>query len=239
MEQQTIMNIQRQQNSLTNKARSIANPKHPWRFVIFAAALSLAQFSASGQLLYLDMGAVELQPNQGGQVHDFYIQNLDSTPLGNIQGLNFYMQVGDGSSGPRVESLSLYDGNSIFSSFSENQANQGSTYWKIFYGIDSTSLTLPALSSTLLARVTFDTTGIGSGSGPWTISPSVDFEGTQYNTEYVLSGGTMFREIDMVNAGTLTVVPEPSAYGIVAGVMLIGAGGIRQWQKRTLKPAAH
>jgi len=183
-------------------------------------------------MLVLDWGSSALQPNQSGQVRDFMIQNIGGALVENIFGLNFAMQVGDGTSGPRVDSVNLYAGDSIFASYQVNQVNQGSSPWILFFGIDSggVPVSMAGTSSTLLARVTFDTTGLSSGSGPWTVSGN-DVGPLGSATGYVLVGGES-RQIDAFVNGTLTVVPEPAESGIAAGLLVVA---FVAWKKLRLR----
>jgi hypothetical protein len=78
---------------------------------VFSEKVAFALESV-GAVLNINLGSVALQPNQAGQTVDFFIQNTGSSSLDNIFGLNFSMQVGDGTSGPQVQAVSLHDGNS-------------------------------------------------------------------------------------------------------------------------------
>jgi hypothetical protein len=197
-----------------------------------AAALLFPQLSGSAQMLILDLGNVQLLPNESGQAHDFFVQNIGD-PV-SVDGLQFVLRVGDGTSGPKIQDVSLFAGNSVFSAAAANQERlAGSDFWTVAYSIDSAAVTIPASSQTLMARVTFDTSGIGVGSGPWVLSPSVDLD-----VDFTLStfySGASSPEISLAS-GSLTVVPEPATYGIATGLLLIGAAGFRKW-KASLKAA--
>jgi hypothetical protein len=186
------------------------------------ATFTLLQLPALGQMLQVDLGNISLQPNQSGQVRDLIIENTGPAAVENIFGLNFALQIGDGASGPQVDSISLSAGNSIFSSYAANQVDQGSNRRILFFGIDSgdATLTLPGSSSTLIARLTLDTTGLDAASGPWTISAS-GAGPLNSATEFVLSDGSS-RPIDIFGGGTLAIVPEPSDLAEVAGALMAG-----------------
>ena len=131
------------------------------------------------------------------------------------------MQIGDGSSGPRIQSVSLSAGTSIFSGNVASEGNLGGTPWTVYYALEAnTPVSLAASSpATLLAQVTFDTTGIGSG-GPWPVSlKDIQIQGTPFSSEYVLGAGGP-HTIDAVINSSITVVPEPRQMAGVAGLLL-------------------
>jgi hypothetical protein len=198
----------------------------PLRLISIAFSF-LTPIIVSGQIV-IDVGNNSLQPNQIGQTVDLFVQNTSGTPTGNIFGLNFAMQIGDGTSGPKVTGVSLFAGNSIFASFSSNQQDQGSTFWKVFYGIDDggSAVSLPASSTTLLARLTIDTTGLTQADGPWPLSLKNISPGNSA-TAYVLVGGAPL-PVDTINDGTLTIVPEPHEYMLMAGLGLAGFAAYRR-----------
>jgi hypothetical protein len=206
-------------------------------FNLFAMSvtLALAQLTGHAQFLILDLGNIVLQPEQGNQQVDLIIQNTDSNPLDNIFGLNFALQIADGASGPQVNGVSLYFGNSIFSSYSANQIDQGSTTRSVFYGIDAggTPVSLPAQSSTLLARLTFDTTGVSGPSGPYAIAAS-DVGPIHSSTSYVLIGGST-RPIDTLLNGTITIVPEPTSSTLMASLASLVVAGFIRWKKGMMR----
>ena len=72
------------------------------------------------------------------------------------------MQIGDGSAGPKIQSVSLSAGNSIFSGNVASESDLGGTSWTVYYALEANIPVSLAASSpaTLMAQVTFDTTGI-------------------------------------------------------------------------------
>jgi hypothetical protein len=190
--------------------------------VLAAAVLGLAQQAAAQVILTADLNNITLEPGLGGQVRDITIQNTGSTSLDNILGLDFVMQIGDGSAGPKIQSVSLSAGNSIFAGNVSGEGLVDHTDWTVFYTVDATSaVPLPASGpATLLARVTFDTTGVTPNT-QWTASlKDVTVSGTPYSTQYNFSADSP-RALDNVLNGTITVVPEVPQFAIVAGVGLL------------------
>ena len=205
------------------------------RVLATIAALHVVQLSSSGQFIQVNVGNVPLQPNQSGQIVDFSVENTSPTALGSVFGLNFLMQVGDGTAGPVIQEVSLFSGDSIFATFSGNQSVAGGS-WAISAGIDtgsgSTVISLPGSSSTLLARVKFDTTGLGLGSGPWTLNfnnvgPS--HLATAYAQE--IGGTPSSRAFDSIINGSISIVPEPAAYSVVMGMFAVGLVAYRRFRK--------
>jgi hypothetical protein len=188
----------------------------PFCFFAIAATCSLLSSRMQASLILFvnsaDEGSLRtyLQPNQPGQVVDYYIGNDSPSPVANIVGLNFVLQVGDGSSGPQITDVKLYADNSIFAPYFANSQNQGSLPRKAFWGIDTglTTVVVPAsgLASTLFAQVTFDTTSLGPGSGTWALNFN--------NSQYVLADWST-KSIDRNVMGQLTVVPEPASSSVV------------------------
>jgi hypothetical protein len=151
------------------------------------------------------LGALTLAPEQEGQTVDLVVRNSGADPVNGLFGLNFALQVGDGTAGPKITSVNLAVPGSIFAGYAVNQVDQGSNPWIAFYGIDTAgrAASLPPTSSTVLARVTFDTRGLGPAVGLWSLSirDVGPFHGA---TEYVLTSGATQR-LDQVRDGQLTL----------------------------------
>jgi hypothetical protein len=182
--------------------------------------------------LVINPGPINLQPNQGGQVIDVTIQNTDLVnPVNSLLGLNFAAQVGDGLAGPAITDVKLYAGNSVFSAYADSQKDQGSTSWLKFFGIDDggAAVSIPANSTTVFAQLTFDTTGIGAGQGPWTLTFN-NVGSTHFDSHYVLTDTTI-RSINTFAAGQSAVVPEPAACGGAIALLLSGFVLVRQWRR--------
>ena len=199
------------------------------------AALSLTQLPSSAQFIQVTVGAIELQANQSGQVVDLFVENTNPTALTSLGGLNFALQIGDGTSGPVIEGINLGAGSSVFAG--GTQTDQGSDSWHAFFGIDvGTPVSLPASSSTLLARVTFSTVGLSASSQSWALSlNNVGGNDPVLNaTHYVTEPGNNSRTLDSIVNGTLTVVPEPAAYATAMGLLALGLAFCRRFARMTV-----
>ncbi len=204
--------------------------------LIAVAAFTAAQLPASAQLVaHLD--GIELQANQVGQVFDFLVENTGDVAVTGIDGFTFVLKVGDGTAGPRIQGVDLKYGSSVFGPSAYVQSgpldpDPGTSEpldLYAFYIIDSDGVhpaTLAAHTTTVLARLTFNTTGLTVADGPWPVS----IEGSEY-TLNVLSGNPQYLGFDSGTTGTLTIVPEPSAYAAVMGVLMVGFAGWRRMKR--------
>jgi hypothetical protein len=191
--------------------------------VLVTVTLGLAPQAVAQITLTANLNNITLEPNLKDQVRDITIQNTGTASLDNILGMDFVMQIGNGSTGPKIQSVSLSAGNSIFAGNVSGEALVDSTSWTVFYEVDATStLSLPASGpATLLARVTFDTTGLLPNT-QWTASlKDVSVAGTPYSTSYLFGTGSP-RPLDTVLNGTISVVPEPVHFATVSGLSLLG-----------------
>lgn len=197
--------------------------------LLTAAALTAAALPASAQLV-AELGDVTLQPNQSGQIVDIFVENLSSSPVLGIDAFNFVLQVNDALSGPKIQSVDLLTGTSVFNTGNFTQAGPigGSTDWIAGFNLDSDGhhpTTIPGNSLTLLARVTFDTTGILASMGPLPLSVA----DTLY-TLNALSGNSTTVVFSSTTGGTITVVPEPQQYAMAAGLGLLALAFARRFR---------
>ena len=164
---------------------------------------------AHGQLVFT-AGSHDLQPNMPGQTLEFLVQNNGSA-VNNVRGLDFLIQISeDGSEGPSITAVDIITGTPFESNNSGPVLQDGGPhlkYWRVETTGPSSPVTLPS-GATRMARVTFDTTGLNSGT--WGL-----FFDTAFDTAY---SDTSNNAIPMtINNGSLTVVPEPSHYAAMAG----------------------
>lgn len=178
--------------------------------------------------LSVDVGSNPLVGNTGGQTVALRLLNTGSDPL-QANGLTFQLTlVGGGSpSGPSITAVDLVTGTPWASAGSPSIAPGGSTspaFWDLRYVFFSGSATIGANSDTLLATVTFDTTGFTSGT--W----SLGLDGTKYNQV-----GTSIEFFPALNNGEITInaVPEPVHMALpIFGGLAVLIGGVRRWCRR-------
>jgi hypothetical protein len=191
------------------------------RFVVLVAVIAvLAMPALVSAAVTVNVGNHVLQPNQAGQVVDIIITSTAGEGL-NSMDLDILL-AGPGS--PTATALSL---NGVGTLFAQNAST-------IFPGIDPPSDTELFQSvannaavnsvigaSSVLARVTFDTTGIFAGVFPWSVDDAEASGGGSFGSSFQATGGPV---IPQLIAGELSifVVPEPSS--IVLG--LFAAAGM-------------
>ncbi|MDY7010416.1 MAG: PEP-CTERM sorting domain-containing protein [Planctomycetota bacterium] len=142
-----------------------------------------------------------LQPNQTGQSIPIYV-----TGAGSVQGLEFNVRIGGGTSGPIFEDVDILTG-TIFDG-NNTGVNPGSYINPRDAYLGTTTVSGSALTDGLLATLTIDTTGL--------------FEG-QYSLSLIdtLEGRTNFAGVSAdITDGSIIIIPEPTSLVL----MLVGAG---------------
>jgi len=152
----------------------------------------------------------ELQPNQAGQTIRIYVTGGDD-----VQGLEFNVRIGGGTSGPTFEDVDILSTGSgtIFDGKSTG-VNVGSYIdsWDAYQG--TTASTAPPLTGYvpadgLLAILTVDTTGL--------------YDGESYSLSLIdtREGKTNFAGVDIdITDGQINIIPEPTSMMII----LAGSG---------------
>ena len=183
-----------------------------------AVAGILASTQIKAQVLTIDVGAQTLQDNTANQTLSFFVNNSSGSPVA-VTGLNFNLQIGDGTVGPTITAVDLLTG----TPFASNNTGQGSTgssphqaFWATTTSSGSVNLT-PGLNK--VATVTFDSTSLNSGS--WGLFLGATDNGA---TAY-LDTSPIPNDIPMtINEGSLTIVPEPGSYAVVAALSCLAFG---------------
>ena len=193
--------------------------------LLMVTLLTLA--SAAQADLTIVVGAHDLQPNQAGQTVPIFVTSdiADST-----QGLAFNAQLGDGGpdlGGTDVTPLMTGDavGPGTLFETNHNAPADGSvppSFVNIGFTVQSGTVPIP-VGATLLATLTFDTTGFTAGTWPLLLSGTANGDTQILQTVGALS----------IENGSITIVPEPSS--IVLGLFAVagfGAVAIRRRRAR-------
>ncbi len=183
------------------------------------AALLITGSTTVQSQVVINVGSQTLPANTSSATLSFTIASGSSS---SVSGLNFNIQVGDGTVGPPITGIQLITGTPFANLASTQQPNgpQPSGNHAAFWNVTtpgSPPATISVGPGDKVATVTFDTTGFNSGS--WQL-----FLGNTANgaTTYLDSNGDPIAT--QITDGTLTIVPEPSTYAAVAGVGCLAFG---------------
>ena len=187
--------------------------------------------------LYINVGTIDLNPNTAGQTVDLFIDNTGATAF-QAQGLTLRLQVDDGLGGgnaPILTAVNAVTGTPWAGQLgSVNNQKTEPEFWDVRIFSDFFSGKYAELgpnSHTLLATVTFDTTGLTSGTwdfrlANFTLTPNPG------DTKYNLFGtGNEF--FPTVNNGQLTVVPEASTW--LAGMFALSVAAFSGLRRGLVK----
>ncbi|MFO1497500.1 MAG: hypothetical protein U1G07_03725 [Verrucomicrobiota bacterium] len=184
------------------------------------ASLLATAVSLSAQLI-IDLPEINLQPDQAHQTFEVYVQNPDAS-RSDINGIQFNIQTADGGPqvggvtlAPKITDVDLTTG----SLFQNNNGYSGSgqqTGGQIFVrGTLTSSGTVTIPNGTpfkKIATVEIDTTGFFGGVFSMTLDT------LNGPTRFTSTGGNVFPTlID----GSITIVPEVNATGLVAGALIL------------------
>jgi hypothetical protein len=189
-------------------------------YIVLAAAATL---DVRGQIV--DVGSHDLLPNTPDQVI-----TINVTGVSGARGLDLYVQVGDGypdvsgsvNDGPNITSVDVVTGTLFDSNNLGGQSGSGLGLQNRFREVLTAHDTVSG--SGLLATLRIDTTGFTSGT--WSLSLKDVFNGT-----------TTFFDASLnpipinITDGSITVVPEPVASGVVAGLLLLAVVLCRRFAK--------
>lgn len=170
----------------------------------------------------VDVGTSYLLPDRAGQRLEVRVTGTQT-----VEGLNFYIQVGDGgpelggsARGPRISSVDIV-GSTIFAGNNRGQfVVQSEPQGVAVYTLTEST---PVLGSGVLAVLTVDTTGFLQGTWPLLLADTklgtTDFAGTPI----------------VITNGTIVVIPEPQVgvATLAAGASLV-CGSTRRRRRRSI-----
>jgi hypothetical protein len=159
----------------------------------------------------INVGTHELQPGTPNQTVPIYVSGGDA-----VEGLNLYVGVGDGGallggtdgSAPAITGLDIVTG-TIFGANNTGQQtpNQTVQFWSASTTTNSGSVS----ASGLLATIIVDTTGFTAGNSYDLMLASYPAATGVPDSDFGGVPGTFIN-------GTLTIVPEPGALGLLAAL---------------------
>lgn len=192
------------------------------------SAATLVTSAVSYAQLVINVGNYNLLPNTPNQEIILTVQNPTLTDV-DVEGLTFNLQIdqGTGSGGPAITFADVRTG-TVFANENPQTSGLGNSQL-VNRGVTTVSGTvpLPASSSTTLATVRVDTTGFFN-SQTWDFNVGDTVNGTTVYFRTV--NGDLVNIVPNITDGTISVVPEPNATLVVAGVLGAFAGFMR-WRR--------
>lgn len=205
-------------------------------FIVLVALCSVRSAQAA-VILTIDLGTTQLLPNTAGQQVQFFIRNDGDTAF-NAQGATLNFEVDNGDTGvnpaPIITGLDIKTGTLWAGAAASGQTVDvnndefaSATIVDLFTG----GIVLPSGGASFsIGTVTFDTSGLTSGSWDFRMGNFVSSGSPSLYVEF--GSGTDF--FPNITNGTLTVVPEPHEYALIASLGLLGWAVVR---KRRTKAA--
>ena len=170
--------------------------------LVLPAVFSVLCFVVSDAIAQptINLGAIDLNPNEANQ--EILIEVTGGDP---VAGINFFLEVGGGTSGPAITSVDLVNG-TIFDGNTLGQSNNGPVNTR--QAAEGTlTLSGTVTADNTLARVVFDTTGITTGSF------GLELDTTIGTTTFLDSGGGAIAT--SLTSGTINIVPEPASMAVL------------------------
>jgi hypothetical protein len=191
-------------------------------FIVVASALALVAGTARAAMV-INVGQIPLFPDRAGQSFAVY---LVSDALDSTQGLVFNAQLGDG--GPDVGGVDITPlvtadavGPGTLFEFNHNPQFDGSvppSFVNLGFAAMAGTVSIP-VGPSVLAILTFDTTGFGPGyTTTLKLKDTVNGDTAVLSTEGPLT----------IHNGSITVIPEPSTAALGA----LGLIGLVAWSWR-------
>jgi hypothetical protein len=189
---------------------------------LWISALVLAASQASATPI-ITVGSHDLLPNTANQWVNIFSSD-DGTGSNLVQGINLYLQVGDGTAGPEIQAIDVLAGTIFATTGWQSSGALGGSYSLPYWNGYGTTGFLSGGSvadNGLLATVKIDTTGFTAGT--WNLSADFDYGVDYYASDFAGVTPT-FRN------GSISIVPEPA--GLLLLLMAAAGLAVRQWRLR-------
>lgn len=176
------------------------------------AIVLLAFASNAPALPVVNVGTVDLQPNKAGQTVSISVIDPSASAVENIQGLKFILQIGAGTgTAPSITSIDVINGNTIFTGNNMGQFTPAGESFPQALAVDTLSNSGFVNDNGTLANITFDTTGVTSGTFPLSIGAG----STRLGSTAFLNGSGDTIPSTLVD-GLIVITPEPASLSLLA-----------------------
>lgn len=187
--------------------------------------LSLVLPTTSAKAAVINVGVLELLPNQANQWRDVYISGSES-----VGELEFFAQVGQGLSGPKISNVDLISGifsvNNVGQSLIDLSLSGGMLAdYVVGFSTKRNDFGNDVIANGILAKIEFNTIGMFASPETWSFSLTgvAAAGGKGRDTMLTVSGSFEPIYLEITN-GSLRVIPEPSSLLLaLSGLGLAGA----------------
>lgn len=176
------------------------NPKSLLILPALGVVVALATAAASAATPSIDAGTHDLLAETAGQQVQLFVTGGDA-----VEGVNLYIQVGDGTAGPRITSVDLLTGTLFGAEANLGEIDLGSLNDRQI-GVGTLLITGSIPADGLLATLTLDTTGVAANTSWDLLLDPVALGTTDFG----------FVSANLTN-GSLNVIPEPTSLAMLLG----------------------
>jgi hypothetical protein len=188
--------------------------------------LAATSFSVQAQIT-IDVGTFQLLPDKPDQTVILNVSGVSAAAA-----LDFYVQIADGFpnvqgstiDGPNITSVDIVSGTLFESNNEGGQFGAGLGLQHQYRGV-LTPVGITVSGSDVLATLKIDTTGFTDGSWALNVKDVHNGPTTFYNSTFQPLPAT-------ITDGFITIVPEPTAFGLVFGVLGMGWAACRRLGRR-------